>query len=607
MKKFSFKKLGKFFVAAGLVACCLTLSACAGMPKDLLDEIENNPDLSEEEKEQLKEDLKGGISLNGVKVLRKPLTYDFTGDGSWNEGDTDFYHHFAEDLMSELFYIYGNFNSNLETEYQSRFQYYKDQKLISEQDKAFWGDLSTDFQKNKESYKHYYDAFRYPIASESEVKQMVDTGTSEGQVEQVVGYEVTIDQNRAWNWTLDIGDGVTDGGKNYQPWAYKFKQDDYSLFNYQYAFENLGYSYLDFNEYYSERIEDYKFSQTEFSTAYINNNYIDTLTYAVYSIVLGLPTGNIQVNVNTENGIPDVTINNMTPQDALSEVKATYNRLGTYVGLTDNDKAGVIDFIHHNIIGDEAWSGGQNALYDLQYDSIVPALVRYCSTLTQIGKTDGFEGENDENSTIGDPFMASEIADFPATSFFSSMDGDPFEYSEGAFDYQSMVLMPSRDNVELTDITPTGQYIDIEVAFRWYKGDGVAPAEVKRTIRVYDGPPDVGEDNTTLECELDTADGFGDAVKINKFIEPTALKTDKEHNYTKTIKGTDEARKYYTVVQSGSYNAYGVLDYTKIEGSYLEIAFNVKKTAGSDKNYNFSVAISNLMEKGGNQDEHIVD
>ena len=151
----------------------------------------------------------------------------------------------------------------------------------------------------------------------------------------------------------------------------------------------------------------------------------------------------------------------------------------------------------------------------------------------------------------------------------------------------------NRDGREIYD---ENLYLDIEVIARWNKGDGSEIREAKKTMRVYDGPADPLEDGTTLEIELETE--FGEVVEIGKFNEPDALKTTEEMGHKLTLTGFTDARRYYKVIESTTYGGYGVLDESRIEGSYLEIAFNVIKTPGdTTTNYAFHVAISNLHEE----------
>ena len=64
-----------------------------------------------------------------------------------------------------------------------------------------------------------------------------------------------------------------------------------------------------------------------------------------------------------------------------------------------------------------------------------------------------------------------------------------------------------------------------------------------------------------------------------------------------TVKGQNESRHYYNVVNSSydnSYGSYGVLNTSKFAGqSYLEIVFDVdKKDNDGSRNYDFCVGIS---------------
>lgn len=80
------------------------------------------------------------------------------------------------------------------------------------------------------------------------------------------------------------------------------------------------------------------------------------------------------------------------------------------------------------------------------------------------------------------------------------------------------------------------------------------------------------------------------------FNTPDALKTTKEKRVI-IISGLTDARRYYKVLQSATYGGYGVLDNSKFDCSYLEIAYSVAKIPGdTTTNYAFYTSISNFVE-----------
>lgn len=124
---------------------CLTLTACAGFDPDL----EIPPDEVE--------DYTGGISVDGVKVLRRPIDgYNFDENVPENDGTTDFYYSLADDIIFHLFYTYGNFNTA--PQINNIFL-----KFVEESDNEKVGELAQQFKENPDGFLYYYDTIRYQI------------------------------------------------------------------------------------------------------------------------------------------------------------------------------------------------------------------------------------------------------------------------------------------------------------------------------------------------------------------------------------------------------------------------------------------------------------
>ncbi len=580
--KTKFKKhLLKFFQIVFLGIVCLTLTACAGFDPDL--------DIDPDEIE----DLTGGISVEGVKVLRRPLDgYNFDENVPENDGTTDFYYSFASDIISYLFYTYGNFNSSIDAGNNLLLFLYN--KTGNEQ----VGELANQFEADPDEFLYFYDAIRYQI---TDVQGKTDTVT------------VTADTSKGWNWSLDPN--VT----NYPALIYGLISEENQTGNFiANTFTTNQFSYTFFNEYYSGQplsgtenfIPDY------FQSAFVNEDYKNGLTYAIYSLVLGLQPN--EMTVSYSSGSPVLTIEGYTAtaQDtsaelALKDVKITFNELGSYVGLTERNKLAITNFVLDEIIGENAQQ--LTGLYDLYYDDVVSAIVDYCGSLTRIGQANEDTGEGE--TTVGDSFIASEVVTYPYTSFFSSFEGDPFQYAGGPYEYQSFVFMPSKQ-AEITDIWldfkydagkdgdliyDQSKFLDINVSVRWNKGDGSPVKVLTKSIRIYDGMYSFGAEGSFLEFELDLSEmegGFGEVVTVGQFNCPEALIPNPlTQGRVIPINGFTDARRYYKVIESESYGGYGVLDESRIEGSYLEVAFDVVKQPGdTTTNYAFYTAIAGLFE-----------
>lgn len=583
-------KILRFFQIVFVAIVCVTLTGCMGSDPD-------NPDTDT-----------GGINIAGVKVLRKPLEgYDFDENVPETEGTTDFYYSLSRNIIRQLLRTYGNYNTEYDVKYDNIFDMY-----YQKTGNAQMGELADQFGTNPDGFVYFYDAIRYQISS---VNKDAETQN----------YVVTADTSRAWNWSLPYYTSESD----YPVLIYALNgKGEVSGDKISNEFINQGdtaeFSYEFFSNYYSgaEILGTDQFQPANFQTAYVNEDYINGLTYAIYSLVLGLQPN--QMSVSYDSGLPVLTVegypataDQTSAERALEDVKILFNQLGSYVGLTERNKVAITNFVLDEIIGESAQvmpSLPSTYSYDLYYEDVVSAIVDYCGTLTTIGQANESTGEDE--TTVGESFIASEVVDYPYTSFFSSFEGDPFQHIDKPYEYQSFVIMPSKE-VEITDIWldfkydagkdgdliyDESKFLDINVSVRWNKGDGSPVKVLTKFIRIYDGMYSFGAEGSFLEFELDLSEmegGFGEVVKVGQFNCPEALIPNPlTQGRVIPINGFTDARRYYKVIESESYGGYGVLDESRIEGSYLEVAFDVVKQPGdTSTNYAFYTAISNLVEE----------
>lgn len=623
-------------------------------PKDDDDDDDDNFDPDNDDQSK-KDEITGGISVDYVKVLRKPLSYDFSGNVTDKDGgegtNREYYYNFGTDILTWLFQMYGNFNTGYrdangyaEYQYVNNFDvFYKN--INNEK----MNELAQDFESaNKDSYLYWYDALRYQITrvtpryndknnagktTDKEEDAVTDNGKTieEGGTPIIVSYDVSADTQRGWKWALDYSQN------DYQAYVYAHGNgtaiETSKLIKNSFTYDI--YNYDRFKQYYSgeEIFGEPSLSVEKFSEAFIGNNssnpviksdYNRALEYAIYNIVLGITPRNMKVAYTGENGAPVVTIDGYSAttganaktsaEVAVEDIKSTFNRLGSYVGLTTKNKKDIVKYILENVIGKQAKSeykvDGIEKQVNYYYEDVVTAIVDYCGKLTTIGKAS--EGDPTTDTKIDDAYIASEVADYPYTTFFSKFgNGDPFK-NKKPYEYQSAVIVPSRETTvtdiwldfkydsgnDGDDIYDPEKFLDITVSIRWNKGDGSPIHVMQKNVRIKDGPVDVGGEST-IEFEFEPARGsyaFGEPVKIGMFNTPDALKTTKEQRVI-IISGLTDARRYYKVLQSATYGGYGVLDNSKFDCSYLEIAYSVAKIPGdTTTNYAFYTSISNFVE-----------
>lgn len=606
-------------------------------PKDDDDDDDDNLDPDNDDQDK-KDEQTGGISVDYVKVLRKPLSYDFSGnvtdkDGNSGEGSgsKEYYYNFGTDILTYLFTVYGNFNNDNTNIFNRFYQNTNNEKM---------NELAQDFESaNKDSYLYWYDALRYQIVNVTTYYKKAESDDTTEKLEEaevingvptIVYYDIAADYQRGWNWSL------THTNENYLPWLIN-RGDNQTTSTatrpvVKYVITNTyKYNYNTFMRYYkNDYAPSYEFVPDEFSQAFIGNkaakntDYNRALEYAIYNIVLGITPRNMKVAYTGENGAPVVTIDGYSAttganaktsaEVAVEDIKSTFNRLGSYVGLTTKNKKDIVKYILENVIGKQAKSEytvtGIEKQVNYYYEDVVTAIVDYCGKLTTIGKAS--EGDPTTDTKIDDAYIASEVADYPYTTFFSKFgNGDPFK-NKKPYEYQSAVIVPSRETTvtdiwldfkydagnDGDDIYDPEKFLDITVSIRWNKGDGSPIHVMQKNVRIKDGPVDVGGEST-IEFEFEPARGsyaFGEPVKIGMFNTPDALKTTKEQRVI-IISGLTDARRYYKVLQSATYGGYGVLDNSKFDCSYLEIAYSVAKIPGdTTTNYAFYTSISNFVE-----------
>ena len=622
-KKNLFKRFCSGVLGLCFASVCFLASGCVpsllggDWINDLNEQLENG-EITQEEYDRLFNEYSGGVELEGIKVLRRPKSYDY--DGNVSDGGSNYYYQFSEDIFSNIYAVYGvvgdvfvdpdKFPPSDDKEEQNIFDVLYN--LTENDNIKTLKDWYEGSASDSDNLKYFYDAIRYQIVDEEEIDEDLD-GTKDY-------VQVTADTNLAWNWV-----------KGYEEFNSENDSQSRYISNYITSIVNSvdgttgveennkimnnkiasSYNFAGFQNYYKDFIDS-----TAYQELFANDDFISTLAYMIYRIVLGLDT-DVEVGFN-ESGEWVVEgyegkDGKTSAQIALEDIKRIFNSAGSYVGLTQNNKQQIADYILEEVIGQEAQVYGRQNLF---YEDVVNAVVEYCGKLTTVGNA----GEDDEITNVGDTFIASEIIDYPSTSFFISQnEADPFE-GINSHEYQSMVLMP-KNVLNLTDIWLDFKYvaknedgsiiddsdlfINITTYIRWWTGTELRV--YARTIKVYNGVVDPGSSKTTIDFELDSNEVFGEAVKVGKFscdaINPSLNPSGKDEltgfDYS-ILSGKTTARHYYQVVNSASYGGYGVLNQEKIsseqpEMSYLEIAFDVSKEVGDfTTNYDFYVGFSQL-------------
>ena len=363
-----------------------------------------------------------------------------------------------------------------------------------------------------------------------------------------------------------------------------------------------------------EDVADYYTTVSNYSETFSNQNFIYTLGYAIYCIVLGLtPNGAGWVGGTWQvEGYESAEV-------AFNTLKNTFQESGSYVGLTQRNKDQITTYILNNVIGESAVSASNHSElgYDLYYEDVVGAVVEYCGKLTKTGTAGG-------DSYAGDAFIASELVDFDQSMFFFEHEGDdPFKNIQSC-EYQSLIIMPGEDEefIDISDIWLDFRYVahdkdgnaidnpdlylDIRIVLRWW--DGHTMHTCYKDIRLFNGVYDPGGESTAwFELDASVAAGeefpesFGSVARISQFnCEDLVVPDDgeePENISALTITGETPQRHYFEVVNSDSgFGSYGRLKAEKMGSNpFFEINFDIQKNnIETYRSYDFQVGFSKL-------------
>lgn len=616
-------------------------------------------------------------SVDGVKVLARTTddNYFSTATGKFSEY---FYNIFSTQILSNLYDIYNDTYTNENEE--DRFS---DTTL----DKTF-GKTFGDFVGDDETNKYYlYDSLRYTIS---------DVTITEKEGAGIVDYAFTLDLGSAWNWGIDYDAEYGDKNKiaflqalekvglaKPEPNQETLKVSFANMIGAQIkmVFEDLA-STPSYSEIYAgtevkkegeEDITDYftspyyQINVQGMSEITAKNYYQDALEYATYLFVLGYDyqdeNGNptqeaakfdFEITRAIDGSVQGISVDGLSIETALTNVKEEYEKTGNFVGLTATNKNQIKRFVLDKIIGAKAVaknnfnvviknkyqdSNGvnlssqqtsQTLSFNRNYEPIVEYIIDYACTQAPIG----VDADGNEVNLDG-AYMASTITDYKGEYFFSADDGEGnmFRYIDPA-EYQSMVFYPIQKDVgkKLTDIRLSFEYNDYEgqalsaaedglkllVGLRYFDSEtGTYTYSNQDNITVKKGENSaltkLNPDLNTMHFTEDDLIGGG-TVKIDKdivigsqFKNPDAINPAKQSTNpdsyfdSMTIKGNSSARDYYSIIDAGT-SFYGVLNGDKFSDSdkngvanenacdFVEVFFCIQK-GRTDVSYNFKVAV----------------
>ncbi len=505
----------KIFSILLIVTFCFLGTGCEEFNffDDLWEKFQNGDITEEEYYDELEKNQT--IPMYGTKVLYRPDHYDFNeGSGGTAEEENDYYGKYAWNILSRLELIYG--------------VSYKDASMTED------GSLYGYYTFDDETLPYLYDSIRYQVDEYTQVSNAI---TIDGDSVSISNNEKTVmsaNLNNDWEWSFLIDEG----DYNTIPYLYN-DQDDFFISKEIINNKVVTSFYRNANNFKSAVSDFYRgnvstnyqniYLGTERATDYEHySDFVKTLEYVIYCYSLDLTPGEVVVStenlgseqyyqikiIQTANGVQQ----ELTPKEALSAIKETFDKLGSYVGVAERNKDKIIQWILDNVIGQNAMASDsvvekKNAIeivYDgeSQFFTSVQSAKDFITskgiTLTEsdqekidamqeptvqtievgrnyasIGGTEGtvekIVDKVCEEVTIGgddvyvdDRFLASEIVEYYGESFTYSKEKDVFPYYEdfttgaGArairpLEYQSAVLM-FKEEVNISQLIVAFQY-----------------------------------------------------------------------------------------------------------------------------------------------------
>lgn len=517
-------------------------------------------------------------SIAGAKILSKPSDYSFSD--AVGEYATEYYYNlFASEILKRLYHIYEENRGIIQEDGEDNFYFLSSNSDILQE--------VTDL-RNGQFYLN--DSLRYSIEQIATTRDK----TSGAIVEQ----QLVLNLNSAWNWSLGYNQSELSGSQivfilnslnegdilkdkveidsntqnnlvhikftndyfvSYGSWLEYYEilpSEKYPSFQQIYTpDESVSVTRPDGNSKNLYNKSPYIQSQVIGEEVDTLNYYQDALEYAIYLFVLGYdyvdadgkPTDDAplfdfvidysKLPSDKENA---VKVNGWENQpisivDALGRVKALYNEMGGYVGVTPTNKNQIVRFILDKVIGQNAISkdtlsiqrvnnlftpseSGDGSgvtepdignveeplVFNRHYEKIVEAVVDYSCSQAPIG----WDIDANDAINLDQPYLASQITDYKDDYFFLSYENDDdsnlFQYIEAA-EYQSMIIYPTDEFMgkQLTDIIMAFEYFDnpvegmkmadsllINVGFRYFsasanggKGEIISTGEVQKEIK----------------------------------------------------------------------------------------------------------------------------
>lgn len=439
------------------------------------------------------------FDMFGSRVLYRPDTYDYNAGSGAESGQTnDYYGKYAYGIVSALYEVYG---------------------ITKEERVSSFANLTI----NNSKIPYLYDSIRYKVDTVGTVTHRKTVATNEvvelSQQNQYILVGADLDTNWKWSFDYDLYDS------NYN--ALLVSNDEYDIVQNNHIYNQ----YTDSNEFLNYLNDKYTPApMTNFyTTAYLGtsdendsanySDFVKTLEYVVYSYALDLEPKTVTVTINDNatniENLYEVSIQSFdSVDDALTDIKELFTKIGSYVGLIERQINKIASWIKTNVIGlnsnitndnfstyqniTEVVSSDGSISYEFDesnkvtgqlgrnYSNAVDNIVRAVCGNVSIG-----EDEDGSEVKIDNRFLASEVKEYAGETFFIRDDVNfPAPGTSTAataiqpLEYQSVQLMP-KEGIDIDEvwialkydagldgtiegIYDTTKYLDIIVELNYY-------------------------------------------------------------------------------------------------------------------------------------------
>ena len=520
------KIFAKIFSMVIVLCMCVLGTGCfvVGDGLDYFSDLWNrfqSGEITEEEYYQELAKSQESAQLYGTKVLYRPESYDYSGNsGGTQEEANEYYGKYAWQILRRLELIYG-VADNLDT---------TGMLTIDEHDPDDPYDDERYYTFNTDTLPYLYDSIRYQVDEKYEITNSLSYNGTEWVSNSTPRIALSANLDNAWNWSF----AIDQNNISQRPYLYENVDGTIVSNTDNRITTSFSSNYIDlFSTYYTRADVTENYRETYVGPDVDINysqysDFVKALEYVIYCYSLDLTPGQVIVEpvmtTTQEGGTKYYSVKvaetsngqqiELSADQALEQIKGVFEKLGSYVGVAERNKAKISKWILDNVIGSAAmqnddvsvYSGATQITYngttfvatsadeanailqELRYsgaalttdqvptvnatepdisvgrdyeDTIVNLVDKVCDQVT-IGSDDDGQIEVDER------YLASEVMEYMGNSFSAGGGDDPFPYFEDfsspqaamavkPLEYQSAVFM-FKDNVEISMVSVALQY-----------------------------------------------------------------------------------------------------------------------------------------------------